>query len=279
MKKLLLIITWLWMGVLGGIAQEINYSNIVVSKDGEPVMGATVEVVGTNSKTMTDMDGKFTIVVPKGHTTLMISYGGMKKQVISIVREPILLYRKNTPAVQMKSAGQYTNVVKTRGGRDYKKNIFNLELFYASYQKSAIIDWELKGKERVGLSFGYHHHFTRSFGWKVLDLQGMIAYDGRFEDDVCNGVYSLTTGLNYNTPYFGKYMYAWADFHAGAAYNHSIDEFAPTYGVAVGINLTRTVYLAVRYDWTEYSTYLNSVGDVDVKDNGISFRLGFNFGK
>ncbi len=47
----------------------------VVDENGEPVIGATVVVKGTNIATVTDIDGKFTLKVPAG-STLVISYVG-----------------------------------------------------------------------------------------------------------------------------------------------------------------------------------------------------------
>ena len=43
-------------------AQNQIYKGMVVDETGEPVIGATVKVVGTNTGSITDMDGNFTIV-------------------------------------------------------------------------------------------------------------------------------------------------------------------------------------------------------------------------
>ena len=47
----------------------------MVDENGEPVIGATVVVKGTNIATVTDIDGKFTLKAPAG-STLVISYVG-----------------------------------------------------------------------------------------------------------------------------------------------------------------------------------------------------------
>lgn len=54
---------------------EKTVSGQVVDENGEPVIGATVVVKGTNIATVTDIDGKFTFKVPTG-STLVISYVG-----------------------------------------------------------------------------------------------------------------------------------------------------------------------------------------------------------
>ncbi len=47
---------------LGATAQERTISGIVISgDDNEPIVGATVMVVGTTIGTTTDIDGRFTI--------------------------------------------------------------------------------------------------------------------------------------------------------------------------------------------------------------------------
>ena len=47
-----------------------------MDKQGEPIVGACVQIVGTNKGAVTDVDGKFTIPAP-GDATLEISYVGM----------------------------------------------------------------------------------------------------------------------------------------------------------------------------------------------------------
>ncbi len=59
-------------------AQSLKVSGKVTQKsDGEPVIGATVQVPGTNAATVTDIDGNFFLDVPAG-SKLQISYVGMK---------------------------------------------------------------------------------------------------------------------------------------------------------------------------------------------------------
>ena len=54
----------------------------IVSADGEPLIGATVRVKGTNLGVITDIDGKFTIAGVEIGATLQISYVGYKTQEI-----------------------------------------------------------------------------------------------------------------------------------------------------------------------------------------------------
>jgi len=60
-------------------AQSKSVSGKVVSaEDGEPILGATVMVKGTNTGTITDVNGAFTIAVPTNNDILVISFVGMK---------------------------------------------------------------------------------------------------------------------------------------------------------------------------------------------------------
>ena len=81
MNTLKRICLTLWLAVFAGVlasAQEINVSGNVIDKTyGEPVIGAAVMILGTNTGTITDLDGNFQITAPAG-AKLVISSVGMK---------------------------------------------------------------------------------------------------------------------------------------------------------------------------------------------------------
>ena len=56
-------------------ANDKQVSGQVLDENGEPIIGATVKVKGTNVATVTDLDGNFTFKVPAG-STLVVSYLG-----------------------------------------------------------------------------------------------------------------------------------------------------------------------------------------------------------
>lgn len=66
------------MFVIAGLTSfaQVTVSGLVVDKDHEPIIGATVLVKGTATATATDFDGKFTIKAPKADAILTISYLG-----------------------------------------------------------------------------------------------------------------------------------------------------------------------------------------------------------
>lgn len=85
-KKIMLLVTCLIMSIGIVTAQTSNVSGIVVSEeDGEPVIGASVLVMGTTLGTVTDIDGKFIISnVPHSAKNLRVSFVGMQTQEIAI---------------------------------------------------------------------------------------------------------------------------------------------------------------------------------------------------
>ena len=295
MKRIGLIVFCLCLGLFAARAQEVIYSNVVLGTDGQPIMGAMVEVAGTGVKTVTDMEGKFTITVPEGYTTLTVSYGGMKKLLVPIARKPVVLYRKGVQAVEMqpatqviqpgrrqKQAVEYMAPGQQAKVRDYKKNIFNLEIGYEKLKENVdgydINDYDEEGRN---LGLGYHHFFLKYFAWEVFNLNYHIAVDDKYEAEEMfwhAASVRLTSGFKFNSPYFYKHMSAWVDVRGGYSYDGRLDEFGPTYGLGIGVNLSKTFYLATKFDWTNI-TVEGYESDYDVTDKFISFRLGFNFGK
>ncbi len=61
-------------------SQKLSVSGVVTSTfDGEPILGATVQVKGTSNGTITDTDGKYSLQVDRG-ATLVFSYVGYTTQ-------------------------------------------------------------------------------------------------------------------------------------------------------------------------------------------------------
>jgi TonB-linked SusC/RagA family outer membrane protein len=68
---------------LEAIIVDVTISGIVQDSNGDPIPGVTVFVPGTNSGTATDMDGKYSIVVPEG-SSLVFSFIGFETQTIQV---------------------------------------------------------------------------------------------------------------------------------------------------------------------------------------------------
>ena len=85
MRKLLSIIAMLVMSVTMLLAQNKTVTGVVTSaEDGEPVIGASIVVVGTQIGTTTDVDGKFSLSVPQNAKTVRVSYVGMESKDVAI---------------------------------------------------------------------------------------------------------------------------------------------------------------------------------------------------
>lgn len=81
MRKVLSLFVSFFMGITMLMAQNRTVTGSVISEeDGEPVIGASVMVTGTNTGTTTDMDGNFSISVSKDAKTLTVSFVGMITQ-------------------------------------------------------------------------------------------------------------------------------------------------------------------------------------------------------
>lgn len=97
MKKKL---TMLMAGMLlsGGAAfAQTQVKGVVVSdEDGQPVIGATVRVVGTNVGAVTDMNGNFNITCPQGKNTLNIAYVGMEPIEVSARSNMRIVLKNNS---------------------------------------------------------------------------------------------------------------------------------------------------------------------------------------
>lgn len=77
MKRVILLFTALVLCIGVAFGQETTINGTVVDETGETVIGAAVQVEGTQVGTITDIDGNFTIKVPAGKKILVFSYVGM----------------------------------------------------------------------------------------------------------------------------------------------------------------------------------------------------------
>ena len=71
------------------VQQDNKITGTVLDPTGMPVIGANIMVKGTTNGTITDMDGKFSLDVPKG-ATLVVTYVGFANQEISVGNQTTL---------------------------------------------------------------------------------------------------------------------------------------------------------------------------------------------
>lgn len=97
-RKLMLLLACLFVGIGLVTAQTQKVTGVVISEeDGQPVIGASVLVKGTQIGIVTDIDGKFELTnVPSSAKTLQISYIGMETQEVGIKPTMRIVLKSNT---------------------------------------------------------------------------------------------------------------------------------------------------------------------------------------
>ena len=71
-------------------SQQKNVSGKVTDSEGHPLPGVSIIIKGTNTGTITDFDGNFTLTNVSGDATLVFSFVGMKTQEIAIAGQSSL---------------------------------------------------------------------------------------------------------------------------------------------------------------------------------------------
>jgi hypothetical protein len=63
------------------MAQEGNMQGVIIDHNGIPISGATIFILEANKGTVSDMDGRFTLVnIPAGHFQVQVRYLGYSDQ-------------------------------------------------------------------------------------------------------------------------------------------------------------------------------------------------------
>lgn len=93
-------------------------SGTLTDTEGEPLMGAHVQVAGTEHRAVTDLDGKYIINVPCEACNITFSYVGMEKQTLRLKQGNATL----THNIVLTSANNLDDVVVTGYGNTLKGN-------------------------------------------------------------------------------------------------------------------------------------------------------------
>lgn len=103
------------------VAQQAKARTVVGSvidfETGEPIIGASVAVIGKGIGTISDLDGNFSIRVSEGETELAISFLGYEKQTITVVDGKKLIVRLRAVSEQLEE------VVITAYGSGLRKDL------------------------------------------------------------------------------------------------------------------------------------------------------------
>ena len=96
MKKLSMMLAGLFLSVGISLAQTKVTGTVVSHEDNEPIIGATIQVVGNAGVgTITDYDGNFTLDVPEGMKTLRITYVGMEPLEVAVSTKTLRIQLRN----------------------------------------------------------------------------------------------------------------------------------------------------------------------------------------
>lgn len=71
-------------GVFSILQEKIQIAGTVVDKNGEPIIGATVVIVGTAQGTNTDLEGKFILIIPSRESHLEFRYLGYISKIATV---------------------------------------------------------------------------------------------------------------------------------------------------------------------------------------------------
>ena len=114
-KRLMMFMMSLFL-CAGSVLAQTKISGTVYSQDdGQPIIGAAVQVLGTSTGMLTDVEGKFSLTMPQGKNTLRISYLGMETKDVQA---------KNGMRVFLKSDAKTLDDVLVIGYGTSKKSAF-----------------------------------------------------------------------------------------------------------------------------------------------------------
>lgn len=83
-KRLMTMVASVALSTSFAFAQSQVSGKVTSADDGEPIIGASIKVVGTNTGTVTDIDGNFSLVLPEGKNSVKVSYIGMQDKTVTL---------------------------------------------------------------------------------------------------------------------------------------------------------------------------------------------------
>jgi TonB-dependent starch-binding outer membrane protein SusC len=119
MKKLRLLFCFMMLCCFMNLthAQSITVTGKVTSKTtGEPLPGASIMVKGTTTGTTADLQGNFSIQVPKKGSSLVVTYQGMTVQ-------ELIINQSASVSVQLNEIANLMNEVVVVGYGTQKKSV------------------------------------------------------------------------------------------------------------------------------------------------------------
>ena len=172
-KRLTMFLACLFLSVGMALAQTRVSGSVVSAEDGEPVIGATIRVVGTNVGTITDHTGKFSLSAPQSAKQLEVSYIGYETQTVAIRSNVnVTLKPSNTMldalvvtgygsakklgtiagSVETVTADKFQNRPVANIGDALQGQVSGLQVFTSSGEPSASVSMRLRGVTSINAS-------------------------------------------------------------------------------------------------------------------------------
>mgnify|MGYP000057768697 CR=1 FL=1 len=164
-KRLTMILACLFLSIGMALAQTAVTGTVVSHEDGQPVVGATVRVEGSNSGTVTDVDGKFSVNAP-ADAYLTVTYIGMKEARVKAGRNMRIVLENDDNALDelvvtgygsARKLGTIAGSVATVSGDDLalrpvanvgdalQGQVAGLQVFTSSGEPSAVSTMTIRG--------------------------------------------------------------------------------------------------------------------------------------
>lgn len=116
-----------------GAQDIIDVSGTVMDENGEPLIGATVRVVGENIGASTDIDGAFSLKAPSSAKEIEVSYVGYAKKLLPITREMRVVMQQDQQLLNevvvigygVRKKDDMTGAVSTISEKDFNKGVIS----------------------------------------------------------------------------------------------------------------------------------------------------------
>jgi TonB-dependent starch-binding outer membrane protein SusC len=116
-------------------AKERSVTGTITDQSNEPMVGVTVMVVGTTTGTVTDVFGKFALMVPADKTELQVSFIGFETTIVTIPANNMVNVRMKDMALALgdvvvigygtQKKGDLTGAVANVNSKDFNQGMIN----------------------------------------------------------------------------------------------------------------------------------------------------------
>ena len=171
-KRLTMFLACLLLSVGAALAQTQVTGKVTSAEDGEPIIGASVKVVGSSTGVMTDAEGHFSLNVPS-NAQLEISYIGMQTQTVRAARNLNIVLNSDVTQLQelvvtgygsAKKLGTIAGSVETVNGKTLENRpianigdalqgqVSGLQVFTSSGEPSQTTSMRVRGVTSINAS-------------------------------------------------------------------------------------------------------------------------------